>query len=140
MSRMLSLTPYASWITTTPGNGPWPSGTARKPPPFSSLVLMSRACIFCSESHEMVAAAGGRPKSGGYPLGCPIGSATWARGAVGSASEWHSEGQGFESPRVHQRPTDGHSGVFAPALKFPLDDFRAGATLRQLHSRHAHRV
>jgi hypothetical protein len=26
----------------------------------------------------------------------------WARGAVGSASEWHSEGQGFESPRVHQ--------------------------------------
>src|SRR5216110_3502540 len=28
----------------------------------------------------------------------------WARGAVGSASEWHSEGQGFESPRVHQIP------------------------------------
>src|SRR5262249_2704596 len=27
---------------------------------------------------------------------------SWARGAVGSASEWHSEGQGFESPRVHQ--------------------------------------
>jgi hypothetical protein len=26
----------------------------------------------------------------------------WARGAVGSASDWQSEGQGFESPRVHQ--------------------------------------
>ena len=26
----------------------------------------------------------------------------WARGAVGSALEWHSRGQGFESPRVHQ--------------------------------------
>src|SRR5262249_43244385 len=25
----------------------------------------------------------------------------WACGAVGSASEWHSEGQGFESPQVH---------------------------------------
>src|SRR5438046_9534819 len=28
----------------------------------------------------------------------------WARGAVGSASDWQSEGQGFESPRVHQIP------------------------------------
>src|SRR6266540_2323378 len=28
--------------------------------------------------------------------------AAWARGAAGSASEWHSEGQGSESPRVHQ--------------------------------------
>ena len=27
----------------------------------------------------------------------------WARGAVGSALEWHSRGQGFESPRVHHR-------------------------------------
>src|ERR1700680_2985324 len=27
---------------------------------------------------------------------------SWARGAVGSASDWQSEGQGFESPRVHQ--------------------------------------
>src|SRR5438132_1347053 len=27
----------------------------------------------------------------------------WARGAVGSARESHSRGQGFESPRVHQR-------------------------------------
>src|SRR5207248_3489687 len=25
----------------------------------------------------------------------------WARGAAGSASDWQSEGQGFESPRVH---------------------------------------
>ena len=25
------------------------------------------------------------------------------RGAAGSASEWHSEGQGFESPRLHYR-------------------------------------
>src|SRR6195256_1137114 len=29
-------------------------------------------------------------------------SSSWARGAVGSASDWQSEGQGFESPRVHQ--------------------------------------
>ena len=33
----------------------------------------------------------------------------WARGAVGSASEWHSEGQGFESPRVHQCRLSRHS-------------------------------
>jgi hypothetical protein len=26
----------------------------------------------------------------------------WGYGAVGSASEWHSEGQGFESPYLHQ--------------------------------------
>src|SRR5215467_15991670 len=25
----------------------------------------------------------------------------WACGAVGSASAWHAEGQGFESPQVH---------------------------------------
>lgn len=25
----------------------------------------------------------------------------WGYGAVGSASEWHSEGQGFESPYLH---------------------------------------
>jgi hypothetical protein len=24
-------------------------------------------------------------------------------GAVGSASEWHSEGQGFEPPQLHQK-------------------------------------
>src|SRR6266567_4771994 len=29
-------------------------------------------------------------------------SPPWARGAAGSASDWQSEGQGFESPRVHQ--------------------------------------
>src|SRR4029077_16389804 len=26
----------------------------------------------------------------------------WGRGAAGSASDWQSEGQGFESPRLHQ--------------------------------------
>ena len=26
---------------------------------------------------------------------------TWGRGAVGSALEWHSRGQGFDSPRLH---------------------------------------
>src|SRR5713226_8176634 len=31
-----------------------------------------------------------------------LAAASWARGAVGSASDWQSEGQGFESPRVHQ--------------------------------------
>src|SRR6266852_3734874 len=29
-------------------------------------------------------------------------AAAWARGAVGSALDWQSRGQGFESPRVHQ--------------------------------------
>jgi hypothetical protein len=29
--------------------------------------------------------------------------AAWARGAVGSATDWQSVGQGFESPRVHQK-------------------------------------
>src|SRR5205807_9397287 len=33
----------------------------------------------------------------------------WGRGAVGSASDWQSEGQGFESPRVHQCRLSGHS-------------------------------
>jgi hypothetical protein len=28
-------------------------------------------------------------------------SVPWGRGAVGSASDWQSEGQGFESPRLH---------------------------------------
>ena len=31
----------------------------------------------------------------------------WGYGAVGSASEWHSEGQGFESPYLHStHPND----------------------------------
>jgi hypothetical protein len=34
--------------------------------------------------------------------GAIFSSQPWARGAVGSASDWQSEGQGFESPRVHQ--------------------------------------
>jgi hypothetical protein len=32
----------------------------------------------------------------------PSGHIAWGRGAVGSASDWQSEGQGFESPRLHQ--------------------------------------
>src|SRR5260370_1508823 len=35
---------------------------------------------------------------------------SWGRGAVGSASDWQSEGQGFESPRLHQCPVSGHRG------------------------------
>jgi hypothetical protein len=27
---------------------------------------------------------------------------SWARGAAGSASQWHCEGQGFDPPRVHR--------------------------------------
>jgi hypothetical protein len=38
-------------------------------------------------------------------------AAAWASGAVGSAPEWHSGGQGFESPLVHQ--------TFLSRLDFP---------------------
>ena len=34
-----------------------------------------------------------------YNTFCP-----WGYSAVGSASEWHSEGQGFESPYLHVNP------------------------------------
>src|SRR2546421_9954487 len=51
----------------------------------------------------------------------------WARGAVGSASDWQSEGQGFESPRVHQfltlRSTAKHLVSISP---FPGLPFGAG--------------
>ena len=30
----------------------------------------------------------------------------WGIGAVGSAFEWHSKGQGFESPMLHQNPSE----------------------------------
>src|SRR2546429_9377753 len=51
----------------------------------------------------------GRPgwsRPGRYPLpnSPPAITLAWPRGAVGSASDWQSEGQGFESPRVHQLP------------------------------------
>src|SRR6266550_4037927 len=52
----------------------------------------------------MVAVARGWSRAGRYPLpnSPPAITLAWARGAVGSASDWQSEGQGFESPRVHQ--------------------------------------
>src|SRR5207302_10715828 len=44
----------------------------------------------------------------------------WGRGAVGSASDWQSEGQGFESPRLHQADfelgTDVRSTMRAPPV------------------------
>src|SRR2546423_4551864 len=82
-------------MTTTPGRGRSTSGRARNPPPLRMLRGTSRVFIQSS----IVAAA----RSG--PFRCGVKSSfarEWARGAVGSASEWHSEGQGFESPRVHQ--------------------------------------
>src|SRR5579864_877717 len=89
-------------MTTTPGCGPDPSGRARKPPPFSSVRRTSRVCIF-EATPVIVAAAAGRPETGGILLAAAASRrTTWARGAVGSASDWQSEGQGFESPRVHQ--------------------------------------
>jgi hypothetical protein len=55
--------------------------------------------------------------------GIIISSSSWARGAVGSASEWHSEGQGFESPRVHQ--ISQHE-----IAEFPVARLGQGETLR----------
>jgi hypothetical protein len=43
-------------------------------------------------------AAGDVLEVGGIIISFP----SWARGAVGSAPDWQSGGQGFESPRVHQ--------------------------------------
>src|ERR1700675_4675236 len=57
----------------------------------------------------MVTASGGREEGGRYHL---LLSGSWARGAVGSASDWQSEGQGFESPRVHHCHVSGHTGRF----------------------------
>ena len=34
----------------------------------------------------------------------------WACGAAGSASAWHAEGQGFESPQVHHSLPSTHQG------------------------------
>src|SRR5437660_10309293 len=44
----------------------------------------------------------------------------WGRGAVGSASDWQSEGQGFESPRLHQADFElGSSGRTGPTMRTP---------------------
>src|ERR1700674_4884892 len=99
MSLMPSVSPYASWMMTTPGCGPSLSGTARKPPPFSLLLLISRVFMIYSGSSEQHASGAGESRSGRYHH---LLLTSWARGAVGSASDWQSEGQGFESPRVHQ--------------------------------------
>src|SRR5207248_2569520 len=107
-SRMWSLRPWASWMTTTPGKGLLPSGSARYPPPRSSLVSTSRVCILRWRLAEIVAAPP-RGRLGPGILRWRIVLASWARGAVGSASDWQSEGQGFESPRVHFCPLSGHS-------------------------------
>src|SRR5690349_13829675 len=87
-------------MTTTPGCGSLPSGRARYPPPFSSLVVMLRACMFRVGSVEDGSGVRGAAECGRYPY-CHTCTA-WARGAVGSATDWQSVGQGFESPRVHQ--------------------------------------
>src|SRR2546421_3755903 len=100
MSLMFSLSPYASWITTTPGCGPLPSGSARKPPPLSSLVVTSRACIFRVGSVRDGSGVWGAAECERYPYGTPAGRGPVAQ--PGSAADWQSVGQGFESPRVHQ--------------------------------------
>src|ERR1017187_8186811 len=41
MSRMLSLSPEASWMTTTPGYGAGPSGSARYEVPRDSVLIAS---------------------------------------------------------------------------------------------------
>src|SRR5262252_9590033 len=48
MSRMLSLSPNASWTTTTPGNGPVPSGTARYEVPSGSAFIASVCAGSCT--------------------------------------------------------------------------------------------
>src|ERR1700716_4026277 len=53
---------------------------------------------------------GAATRDGKFRPGIMKRPALWARGAAGSASEWHSEGQGFESPRVHTCPVSRHRG------------------------------
>src|SRR5712692_10880700 len=52
----------------------------------------------------MVTRRKNRVGSAGYHPSC----AAWACGAAGSALDWQSRGQGFESPQVHQCPVSGH--------------------------------
>src|SRR4029077_3625782 len=85
-------------MTTTPGLGPLDSGRAMKPPPLRIEGSTSRVCIDQASYPGKARAC----REGDEPAVSSTSPATWARGAVGSASEWHSEGQGFESPRVHQ--------------------------------------
>ena len=42
-----------------------------------------------------------RRRAGSKVRGIITLSEAWGRGAAGSASDWQSEGQGFESPRLH---------------------------------------
>ena len=96
MSLMLSLSPYASWMTTTPGCGPGAVGQRE----VAATLQLAAVDVTSSSWHRaMVAASRVGPRGGRYHL---LLRASWARGAVGSASDWQSEGQGFESPRVHQ--------------------------------------
>src|SRR5256885_10308482 len=66
----------------------------------------------------------------------------WARGAVGSASDWQSEGQGFESPRVHQfltlRSTAKHLVSISPVPGFAVR-CRLRAMLPNLRGDHGSR-
>ena len=49
--------------------------------------------------------AGGPPRKARPPKGTRAGlPAGWGRSSVGRALEWHSRGQGFDSPRLHQIP------------------------------------
>ena len=49
--------------------------------------------------------AGGPPRKARPPKGTRAGlPAGWGRSSVGRALEWHSRGQGFDSPRLHHPP------------------------------------
>ena len=43
---------------------------------------------------------------------------SWGCGAVGSASEWHSEGQGFESLQLHQNKDVRDADLISASLLF----------------------
>ncbi len=49
MSRMLSFSPEASWTTTTPGNGPVPSGRARCDLPSDSVLIIPHSHLLVSD-------------------------------------------------------------------------------------------
>src|SRR4029077_9010794 len=86
-------------MTTTPGCGPSPSGRAAKPPPLSWAPSIWRVFIYVEAPVD-----GSESEKSAWRCGVSsLPAAAWARGAVGSASDWQSEGQGFESPRVHQK-------------------------------------
>src|SRR5262249_5754120 len=48
----------------------------------------------------------------------PASRRSWGRSSVGRAREWHSRGQGFDPPRLHQRENPARSKT----KKFPIGD------------------